>query len=206
MVLRRLECRASLSMVATLSAPEPDENLVTTEYDPETEGEKVQGGWFTYGCVIKTTVGDKNQGEWYAFKREQNTRKTSDERFGVNSWFSYGNHSANYDDVEVSVRHDGMAENIYLQLYANNPDFSSPSFGYRLKSKDSYTWLRFDVNDISYFDYTFDMADGSRKTTKFRVVRDSDCGQGDDKDRHVFLVYCNWTGPTNDQTISNWET
>lgn len=174
--------------------------------EPGPQDAPVGGGWFAYGCVIKCTSADDSQGAWYAFRREQNTRLKGDERFLVNEWFSYGNHSANYNDVEVSIRHDRMSENIYLQLYANNPDFSAPSFGYRLKSTDDYTWQRFDVNDISYFDFTFDMIDGSRQTTKFRVVRDSDVGQGDDKDRHLFLVYCNWTGPTNDQTISKWET
>jgi len=173
---------------------------------PESEGEIVKGGWFAKGCVIKATAENKDQGDWYAFRREQNTRMNSDKAFYAGSWVSYGNYSASYNDVEVSVRRDGVAKNIYLQLYANNPDFSSPFFGYRLKSTDDYTFQRFKVNDISYFDYTFDMAYGTRQTTKFRVVRDSDCGQGDDEGRHVFLVYCNWTGPTNDETISGWAT
>jgi len=168
--------------------------------------EPVQGGWFAKGCVIKTTVADPNQGDWYSFKREQNTRKNSDEVIKVGSFLSYGNHRANYNDVEISIRRDGMAENIYLQLYANNPDFSAPSFGYRMKSTDDYTWQRFNVNDISYFWKSFDMTDGKSNETCFRVVRDSDCGQGEDSGRHVFLVYCNWTGLMEDQTIKAWET
>lgn len=168
--------------------------------------QKVGGGWFARGCVIRTKSADDSQGNWYGFRREQNTRMNRDEFFDTKNWIQYANHSANYNDVEMSVRHDKMVENTYLQIYANNPDFSAPSFGYRLNSTDDYTWQRFDVNDISYFDFSFQMIDGSKQNTLFRVVRDYDIGQGDNEGRHQFLLYCNWAGERKDQTISNWGT
>lgn len=168
--------------------------------------QNVGGGWFACGCVIRATSADKSQGHWQGFRREQNKKMNNDVVFDTGNWLEYADHSANYNDVEMSIRHEGMFLNTYLQVYANNPDWSAPSFGYRLNSVDDYRWQRFDVNDISYFDFSFQMSDGSKKNTTFRVVRDYDIGEGDNKGRHLFLLYCNWTGPKNDQTINNWET